>query len=343
MSDQIASITRGVRQSNFELLRIVAIFMVLAVHADFLALGTPSHLELGSNPANGLTRLFFQGVAIVCVNVFVLISGWFGIKPTVKGFCNFAFQCFYFLIGIYAILVIFKVAPLSVDGLAGMFGLGSTVWFVKAYIALYILSPILNSFIANCSKRQLEITLIAFYAFQTGYGWSGSAGFIANGCSAFSFIGLYLLGRYMHLYISQRVSKSGGVIYIVSVFINVALYCLLSKTGAHQYIFNYTNPLVICGAAGLLLQFNVIKIKPNKVINWIAASAFAVYLFHSEPHIFPHFLSMIKATYISYSGISVILYILLELIGVFVIAILLDQPRKFIWKTISKKLNVVNR
>ena len=84
------------RLSNIELLRIVAMLFVLIVHSDFVALGTPSTNDCMESGIASFTRIFLETLSYVCVNVFVLISGWFGIKPSKKGFCNFIFQCFFF-------------------------------------------------------------------------------------------------------------------------------------------------------------------------------------------------------------------------------------------------------
>ena len=44
-------------------------------------------------------------------------------------------------------------------------------WFVKAYMGLYLFAPVINSFIENASKKQVQIFLISFYLFQTVYAW----------------------------------------------------------------------------------------------------------------------------------------------------------------------------
>lgn len=206
----ITSITKGPRQSNMELLRIVAMFMVLVLHADFLSIGDPDKNAFLTNPLDAWTRTVIESMTIVCVNVFVLISGWFGIKPTFKGLGNFVFQCAYFLFGTYAFLVLTRQDPFTFKGLAACFCLTSDFWFIKAYLALYILSPILNAFINTCTKRQLELVLIAFYAFQTIWGWSNAVHWVSGGYSTFSFIGLYLLARYLKLF-GLQIVKWGGV------------------------------------------------------------------------------------------------------------------------------------
>jgi len=49
-----------VRQSNFELLRIIAILLVLLLHADFFALNGPSVNEIESNTIDSTLRILFQ-------------------------------------------------------------------------------------------------------------------------------------------------------------------------------------------------------------------------------------------------------------------------------------------
>ena len=86
--------TTKVRQSNLELLRIVAMFLVLMVHANFLSLKAPIH-EDGID-CFVILKCFVQSISIVCVNVFILISGYFGIKLKIKSITNFCFNVSFF-------------------------------------------------------------------------------------------------------------------------------------------------------------------------------------------------------------------------------------------------------
>lgn len=75
------------RQVGIELLRIISMMMVLGLHANFMGIGVPSPDKILSGPE--ILQVLMQSLCIVAVNVFVMISGWFGIRPSVKGFCNF--------------------------------------------------------------------------------------------------------------------------------------------------------------------------------------------------------------------------------------------------------------
>ena len=72
-----------VRQSNIELLRILAIFLVMVGHFNSGMGGGRPHFE-GLIDGVVIGRNIVAALASVCVVLFVLISGWFSIKPNLK-------------------------------------------------------------------------------------------------------------------------------------------------------------------------------------------------------------------------------------------------------------------
>lgn len=334
----ISSITTGPRQSNIELLRIFAMFLVLIVHVDFWTFGAPLPEEFVSSPGNAWIRTIVESVAIVCVNVFVLISGWFGIRFSIRGLLNFIFQCAYFLIGIYAVMMITGYAELSFRGIAACFCLAGANWFILAYVGLYILSPVLNSFIEHATPTLYRRILILFFLFQTIYGFSNAADFFERGYSTLSFVGLYLLARYVKNYHVGLVTRWGGMAYVFSVICNSVMYYAVTRLQIPIDVYAYVNPLVIIGSLGLLGFFWKLRVPSNRTINWVAKSAFAVLLLHLDPNIgVPIFKVRVMEIYDKFSGVSFLGMILVFLILVFSFAIILDQPRKWIWNLIVKK------
>lgn len=81
-----------VRWSNIELLRMIAMFMILVIHANMVSLSHPTTGDLLSNAIPTITRYFFESFGIVGVDIFVLISGWFLINTRAKSFYSFFFQ-----------------------------------------------------------------------------------------------------------------------------------------------------------------------------------------------------------------------------------------------------------
>lgn len=344
---QLSNIGGGDRSSNMELLRIVAMFLVLMVHADYFSLGAPNSAAFTATPLSAIARCFFEACSITCVNIFVLMSGWFGIKPSLRGFGNFVFQCAYFLFGIFAIMVLIKFAPFSIKGLASCFLVLDWNWFIKAYICLYILSPVLNSFCKEENKKSLRLVLFAFFLFQTVYGWlTPGAKFIEEGYSTISFIGLYLLARYVRLYtpsFTKYSIRKDLLIVITSILMLTLGECLRIKYHVPITMMAYTNPLVIFISLYTLILFSKFNIQ-NKTINWIAASSFAVFLLHTNYNVCkPYFKEHIRGIFESFNGVQCILLILVYLISIYVIAIVFDQPRKWFFnKYLKTKLSKID-
>ncbi len=325
---------------NIELLRIVAMFLVLVVHSDFFSLGVPARNDLVGAPSATFGRFFFQGISVVCVNVFVLISGWFGIKPSIRSFAGFVFQCLYFLIGIYVLCLLFGIADLSLRNVAGCFFLLKWNWFIKAYIGLYILSPLMNAFVEKSSKTQFRFFLISFYVFQFIYGWTGAAEYYCDGYSTMSFIGLYMLARYIKIY-SPRYSNlpwyvyGGGYVAIAFLLAAVSMACLSFDIYLFIKLYSYISPIVILASLCLLLLFSKLEFH-NFTINKIASSTFAVFLLHTNPNLCTqYFVPTVQSIYASYSGVVYLLISFAFLISIYLLAVILDQFRILIWNKMS--------
>ena len=329
------------RNTNIELLRIISMFLVLCVHADFLSLGVPDLNDFDSNQLVVIVRAFIESLSIVCVNVFVMISGWFGVRASVKGLCSFIFQCLYFSLGLY-FCSIFFLRPFSVQGLISSL-LMSSYWFIPAYIALYILSPALNAFLEKFNSKQVSIALLIFFSFQTIFGMTGIAKFIEFGYSCFSFVGLYLLAGFIHKNTPPVVNVDNWkllLIYLSSSVIITIFFLIEIRVGINLKTYSYINPFVIISSSSLLLVFTSLKIRHNRIINYLSSSIFAVYLLHLNKFCGKQlFVSINQTLYSQYEGIFAILSILIFLILVMIIAIVLDQPRKLFWNWVSNKLS----
>lgn len=149
---------------EIELLRMLLMLMVLGLHANFLALGTPTADSITNHPFIELNRIFFQSICIVAVNSFVMISGYFGIRASARGFAKFLWQVVYIVGLSYIIEYIFFGVQFSEKDVLRCFGLmGGGGWFVASYIGLYIISPVLNAFIKSATTPKLAVTTITFF------------------------------------------------------------------------------------------------------------------------------------------------------------------------------------
>lgn len=142
-------------------MRIIAIFLIMVTHACYLTFGVPTLEEIRTEPIRMFGYIGLENISLICVDVFILISGWFGIRPKIKSVGGLIFQCVSFsLLG--AVLHIFSemnvTQPLSLIRSALDFGA-----FINSYIVLCILAPVLNSFCEKVSKQKFRFFLLTYY------------------------------------------------------------------------------------------------------------------------------------------------------------------------------------
>lgn len=335
-----------------ELLRIVSMLFVLILHANYLGIHTPSPTDFRMHPESTILRCTIEALAIVAVNVFVLISGWFGIKFNFNKLSSLCFQILFFSLGFFIVFSFISPSEaFTINRIKGVFLMNGDYWFVKAYLILFILSPVLNAFIDHVSQKQFFITLATFYAFHTVYGWlmDASVNFTMNGTTGISFIGLYLLGRYLRLYPSKysKMNKNNDLLIYISCTIllcacNLFLLHYGIDVSVEGRLFSYASPLVIIASVYLMLFFSKLSFQ-SKCINWIATSCLAVYLLHCNGFFFgKYYRQIIEQIYYhsDYPYIGTIMYIF----AVYIVAIFIDKVRLYCWNLISHLLShVVSR
>lgn len=330
-------------------------FMILVIHANMISLLRPTTDELLLNAIPTITRYFFESFGIVGVDIFVLISGWFLINTRAKSFFSFFFQILTLWGGIFLLMLFTGNTQLSVKNVLEVFAFTKWDWFVKAYIVLMIIAPILNTYVKNSSERLQRNILIGFLVFQSTYGWLGGANrFFVNGYGPLSFVGLYLLAQYIHSTIKQLETphriyrlfnlnkKCDLMVFIGSITINT----FLNMTGLYlgidisNTIYAYTNPFTIIAALYLLLFFSKINIKNSRIVNMLAAGSFAVYLIHSQVDIRPLFNRAVLFIYASFNNVTCILVLFVFLVLVYIVSVAIDLPRLWMWNKLSKQFDI---
>ncbi len=332
------------RSSNIELLRLLSMLMVLNVHTFF----PPEYV---SNSVIDYTsyRLYLdflrESTSISCVNLFVLISGYFSIKWKIKSISSLIFQVYFWVFIVYIVSSVIGITEFSIHhSLKHLFlGVLNEYWFIPTYIGLYLLSPLLNSFVDSSNIKQLKWFIIIYYVFFTLDAIPYAKHFSSNGYSIFSFCGLYLLGRYINLSNIKNVTvfntktKLFVLILITTLLIFIlSLFSLkvLHKGGLNLLTFplspfSYNNPVVIIQSILIFLFFLKINFRSN-FINYCAGSALAIYLLHMHTDLKEYYYGFSKMLYTE-SLLTQYLFLLLLFIAVLLIAIPMDKVRIMIF------------
>ena len=337
------------RVSNFELLRLLAMLLILILHANFLTFRFPSSEVLHSQPLGALGWIWSEALAIVGVNVFVLISGYFGIRLRIKGMVSLLFQAAFYTVGIYLSIVALGIEPFQSGELrSALMPLDrSKEWFLPTYLSLMIFAPLLNAFVQRQSEQRLRHYLIFFFVLSTLLGLLSDQLEVKDGYSLFSFAGIYLLGRYFRLHpegLRRYKTSTFAAIYLGLSFVqSLALFSygytsgqsIIASPITYKFL-SYVSPLNILTAAALFLAFSRLKIE-SRAINWIASSTFAVYLIHCNGRLLGYYTGYIHG--LSEHPVGVFLgmvagFILLVFTG----SILIDKVRLLLWNKVFSPL-----
>lgn len=325
-----------VRQSNIELLRIVAMFMVMMLHVNNTALGLPTVEDANTAILPTFTRIFFELLSIGSVNVFVLISGWFGIRFSWKSLTTFIFQCIFITWGMLLGMVCFGFGTLTLHNV--YVNLFVYFWFVQAYLGLYLLAPALNLLIEKNKRRHSQI-IIGLFLLELFYDFLSPSDLLFKaGYSTMHFVLLYMIARYVKLYgIFWFVQKWSFCLFLLTVVGGSVVQFIGIQHGITS-IFRigvYSSPVIVFAALCLLLSFVKLNLQSN-FVNKVAVASFAVYLLHTNPLVFSDY--YIKgAIEIYHNSVSFIylIYISLYMIIWYVLAIVIDFVRQFVWCRLS--------
>lgn len=327
-TSSVSAVTRGPRQSNFELLRIVAMFMVLMLHANFAASGVVEDVDFRDAPLTAWTRLGWEMLCIPAVNVFVMISGWFGIKRSLRGGLSFVWQWIYFVAVVWIILSVSGLSSPSVKQVADSLG---AYWFVTAYAGFYLLTPIFNTYLAHTPTRQLGLTAALLSALSAAC-WIAGYSFIGYGQSIGFFIVLYILSAYLRRHPGWW--RYGLPLYLAATVLGCVVYPLCEP----HFAIAYSNPLVMAQSAGMIMWFAGMRMGVSKLINRVAASAFAAYLLHMHLGVMGnYYLPWARQINREMEFPSNILLLIAYCGAWFVAAILLDQPRRWLWSPVQRR------
>ena len=277
---QVACIQRN---SAFELLRILSQVFIVLYHICYIWQGK----EYSSQP-------FFQAVSIplhIGVVVFVLLSGYFTIKFKISGLVK--------LLGIFFIYclpeVIYSVATAK-DSLHAirslMFFSNSHFWFVKTYLYLFLVSPMINLWLKNATERQ-RWYMVAVFAFVACYmATSMGDNSLSTGKNLVNFIYFYLVGNQLYYYRDKWINiKTSNIVLCYFIF-NVVILTLeyymygnIVGKMIKRLSFPYSSPLILIGSVMFLMIIGKQNIQ-SRFINYVAASSLAIYLIHgSRPYL----------------------------------------------------------
>lgn len=313
----------------------------------------PSSEDFISKPLITFLRIYVESLTIVAVNCFILISGYFGLKLKVKSLSSFLFQVYFYSISIFILFSLFQNGFAYIRLFNAILPQVS-LWFVGSYLGLLLLSPILNKFIENSDRKELRIFLLLFYISVFLFGYITDTFKFSNGYSPIAFVGLYLIGRYIRLYGTERFFNLTKLhylgIYGISALFCTLLFCGILLIYPHPekiaYLTtSYTSPFNIISSIALFMLFTKFRIQ-SQLINNISCSAFSVYLIHCDPNIVDLYCGFVMKLNDMFSIPVFVVVLICFVLFLFFSCVVIDKIRIFIWNLFwsrIKNIGILNR
>ena len=340
------------RDSNMELLRIISMFLIVIYHVfAYVLVKYEDQYPLISS---------FNTLVHIGVIIFFLISGYYGIKPSVIGAFKIWTWMVFFNVLLYVSSYSLGFEPLSVSEIVKLFlpfsHSAPWLWFMKTYIILYMISPLLNMARNKMQPNILSgggIVLILLGIITFWFGWINVNDDFSDGRNIINASFLYLLGAQFAICPPLKDNKNSKRIYLLSyitlcLVVGCILYFAKGRTlYMAKWLFHpYCSPVLIGMASALFLYFTKVRIK-SRAINWMAASILAVYLLHENKffmtswHGFFDWYPFIERVFVNSPWWLFLLVLLGGVIGMMIVAILVDKVRMIVLKPVYNLFNKI--
>lgn len=328
------------RESNYELLRIIAIFMVITLHYLNESMGGILK-EVAHKSFNYYIAYFIESYSIIAVNLFVIIMGYFQInknKSNIYKIIKLIVLAYLYGTLFYFFAIILGEETFNLKELIIQVNpfLAWGYWFIKTYVVLYLISPYLNKLLKSIKKSEYKILiLILTIFFNIWPSFFPQAVNSDGGYGIISFVYLYIIGGYLKLYYENKKSFKGNLcLYCCSSFIVFIFSIIHWGTGwSYNFLFNIISTIY------LFLAFSKLNIKSN-AINKISTYTFAVYIIHFNKYFIEFIYKGILKCQNFYQSKYFIFHLILSVIIIFLLSVLIEIIRKQISHVVFKYIKV---
>lgn len=260
------------RNSSIELFRFFSMVGIVVYHC--ILWGTNKNYgyiyNLGTN-CDTAFHLSFYSLGNAGVTSFMFLSGWFGVKLNIRKIVDIIMMMLFYLIIVryYAGVSTLKIIALSLHPWDGW-------WFVRCYLLICVLSPIINLGIERISKKKFTSIIVLV----TIYTYFGHALSLKSEMNTDLLLSIFLWGRYLRKYPPQFSQKYIAWLCFISTISISLLPIIISTTGnttLMSLFISNNNFLYVIFAASFTMwlekhQFN------SGIINWLASSTLAIYI-----------------------------------------------------------------
>ena len=282
------------RNYGLDIFRIISMVMITFLHVNNQAL----HLMGHSSFAVKASGYLIEYACFCGVNCFALLTGYLASKKTI----SYDKKWFGRLFDIYVKSVIFgliiyllfvlisKTSDFSVKNLLSLFLIrDGSLWYIRAYLGLLLLLPIISGIVSRFSAR--DLTVYSFFSFVlvsvlSVRGINRDFMVLAGGYSTLWLIICFTWGQVLKRF-SERILQGkystplllGGVVagFVIPLILH---FCFRLN------LMDYLSPFCVLESVCLLLLCAKIKVTSpitQKILAFLSTYSLGIYLFQAQP------------------------------------------------------------
>lgn len=341
------AVRAGGRNYGIDLLRIVAMNMILVLHILGLG-GVLSDFSISS--PKYMVGWFMEIAAYGAVNLFAIISGYvnYGRKTKYANLMLLYLEILFYTVTATAVYwfvapetvtrqhIVYALLPFKIGG----------YWYFTAYFCLFLFMPFMNILVDRLSKRNaVRLLLLFFVVFSVlPTVLYQDIGGMCNGY-CFSWLGvMYLTGACIRKFDFRLKCNHYFLLYLLCITASFAAKLTIElitfvATGTAMYggLFSlYVSPFIVLSSFFLFLGFRDLKLNENAIalVKFFAPMTFGVYLLHMEPLVNSSFI-LGKFFFLSKLNIpALICGVLVTAFGIWFVCALIDRVRLAIFRVL---------
>lgn len=283
----------SLRNQNIEIMRIILMMFIVMHHLTINGYG----LQLGLIGKNAITitstyaafLAVLNSIFVIGVNVFFLISGYFGIHFKLKRLLRLIAELYFYSIVLNLLAAVTGTSTISIGYIRKIVFPFLDYWFIYAYVLLYVLSPLVNAGLENIPEKTVKSIYLFFLVLFCLIAFVND-GVVALGrgytflFSVFS----YITGRMMSMYqlFAPKTVKRSITYWLLGTFLTAfgaIFFIYLGKGKYAWHMFSYNSPFVFLSSVFFIWTFIKMPRKEGRFdITIISKHVLAVYLIHSS-------------------------------------------------------------
>lgn len=288
------------RNMGLEWLRICAMFLIILLHSiDHSGL----YESLAEKSGLYYYEQFVYYLVQVCVNCFVLISGYFLVKSEfkLKKLLSLWVEVVFYALVIKVVMMAAGTVPFSITSLISCLVpiFTGRYWFITIYFGLYLLFPFYNIAVRAMTKKQhksLVIILVSLFSLMISIhpSFKGMNSGGAWGLAWFTV--LYFIAAYLRCHYTPNGKIALPLIVffacpsIMTIILTISRELGISPlTQAAANLRRYDSLPVLIASIALMLVFMNCRVsysdKMNKLVTRVSQATFGVYLIHAHADI----------------------------------------------------------